>query len=297
MLQQDDLRPTKSLAAEESDNDPVDFGDVPFDGSDGDEDDDNNVMAPPDTPGAADDSLLQLSLRESDAHNLSAISGLEMDDDGDDRSKRPSQVTPRRRKRKRRKVVIDNHKTELSDDHIRNMLANTDDIVQRQVHPAESQEDADSSSQKLLEICLTRPFLADDGHLHPSLVKLFRSNFHRALDEDCEYERDEQEEPVEDVEQPRKDVGNASDDEEQEELSTILPREKGGVNNSDDVGNEPADFGDDFGSMDGEEEDDEAAPPAEDFDVAPELNSDNDQDDDAMPHGQGKSNVVLNTEY
>ena len=43
---------------------------------------------------------------------------------------------PRKRRRKRRKVVIDNHETELTNDHIRTMLQHTDDIVAVMIHPA-----------------------------------------------------------------------------------------------------------------------------------------------------------------
>ncbi|CAJ1957915.1 unnamed protein product [Cylindrotheca closterium] len=281
----------------DSDNEPVDFGDVPF----GDDDDDDDMAGPPDTPvtaggvgGGVDDSLLALSVRGSDAHNLSAISGLE---ETPDSKKRPSQVTPRRKRRKRRKVVIDNDETELSTDHIKHMIANTNDIVKRQVHPAEP-EDGEMGKQnhsKSNRISLTQPFLADDGHLHPALQKLFADNFYHALDNKCPYERQE---VSEDVEQVRKDVGSDLEDNDgDEEMSTTAARKAAAAatdnnNNDSSSDNEPADFGNDFGDMDEEEED---QPPPEDNMEVPDLDDNDEEDeDDVLNHqGQGPPDSAL----
>mmetsp|Transcript_13392 Transcript_13392/g.32256 ORF Transcript_13392/g.32256 Transcript_13392/m.32256 type:complete len:655 (+) Transcript_13392:91-2055(+) len=277
-------------AGEESDNEPADFGDIPF----GDDDDDDIMMGPPDTPGAGgnDDSLLNLSLRESDAHNLSAISGLEESPAVADANskKRPSQVTPRRRRRKRRKVIIDNDETELSTDHIKSMIANTSDIVRRQIHPAEPDEESSTLKKKKQsknnnKISLTQPFLADDGHLHPALQKLFRDNFYRALDEPCPYKRKQEEgEDEDDVEQVRRDAaGTASDLEDDEQVSTGGGEKAASADNNDNDSsdNEPADFGNDFGGdmMDDEEED--QLPPPEDNMDAPDLDDD---EEDVLNH-------------
>lgn len=251
-------------APEESDDEPVDFGDVPF----GDDDDD---MAGPDTPAAAaaDDSLLQLSVgRESDVVN---ISGLE---ESPDHKKRPSEVTPKRKRRKRRKVIIDNDETELSTEHIKNMIANTSDIVKRQVHPAEPTEEP--KKKKAKKLVLTQPFLMDQGPIHPALEKLFRQNFYRALDEPCPFEK---EQAAEDVEQVRRDGGAASDlEEDEEEVSTAAPK----AEQNDSSDNEPDDFGNDFG-MDEEED----QPPEDNMD-APDLDEEAQEEDGVLNQEQGK---------
>jgi cohesin complex subunit SCC1 len=57
------------------------------------------------------------------------------------------QQPPRRkRRRKRRKVVIDNHDTELTTEHIRSMLSNADDIVAPMPHPASLWDDRNTNS-------------------------------------------------------------------------------------------------------------------------------------------------------
>mmetsp|Transcript_7240 Transcript_7240/g.10369 ORF Transcript_7240/g.10369 Transcript_7240/m.10369 type:complete len:857 (+) Transcript_7240:255-2825(+) len=108
-----------------------------------------------------------------------------------------------RRMRKRRRIIIDNDKTQLSGDHIRNMLQDTSDIVIQNIsHPADcvpksNEEEQDPFSQpfqqKLMEHeyariitslpyekLLLRPNLADDGGLAPDLLELWIFNCSRA---------------------------------------------------------------------------------------------------------------------
>jgi len=199
--------------------DDYDFN-VPF-GEDDSEDENGNGNGNPNanananTPfGAAnlDDSALQLSRDGGTPLGANGLA-LAMDDDDENDSqanaKRLSseiaasttKPPPRKRRRKRRKVVIDNHETELTNDHIRTMLQHTDDIVAVMIHPAslwdeedhrkdyktlaleerakqqleqqQQQQDGGKSKRKRKKKngaknndpdavpCLTRPFLAD----------------------------------------------------------------------------------------------------------------------------------------
>ena len=104
-------------------------------------DDSEDEQGPAGADGAnrLDDSMLQLSHEGGSAggNNRSNLSGLD-DSPSSKRSREELEegTKPRRKRRKRRKVVIDNERTELSNEHIRNMLNDTDDIVRRMVHPA-----------------------------------------------------------------------------------------------------------------------------------------------------------------
>ena len=76
-------------------------------------------------------------------NSVANMSGLAMDDDDSatqasaSNNKRPhEEKKPRKRRRKRRKVVIDNNETELTTEHIRDMISNTDGIVRTMIHPA-----------------------------------------------------------------------------------------------------------------------------------------------------------------
>jgi len=130
--------PPNPTANDHEDN--YDFN-VPF----GDDSEDEKGASAADAFGASgnlDDSALQLS-RDGGTPLGPNTSGLAMDEDDShppSSSKRPSseQTTkpPRKRRRKRRKVIIDNHETELTNDHIRAMLQDSDTIVQPMLHPA-----------------------------------------------------------------------------------------------------------------------------------------------------------------
>jgi hypothetical protein len=240
---------------------PTDFGAIPFD-NDSEDEQEHPLQQEQQQP--QDDSLLQLSTRTSDAHDISGISGLTLEE-GEEESKKRPLTTPKRRRRKRRKVVIDNDETELSTEHIKNMITNTDDIVQRQIHPAELHAEPAAPNR----IVLTQPFLADDGHLHPALQRLWQNNFWRALEEPCSYER---EEPTDDVEHVRRDgtLSDLEDDEEEELSTTRMAKQDEGQEE------EPTDFGNDF-QMD--EEEDQVEPPEMD-----------EEDGDVLREQQGMNN-------
>lgn len=91
--------------------------------------------------------------------------------------------------RKRRRIVIDNDNTELSSEYIKEMLRDTSDLLLTPIHPASmtgSDPNAVRSTDQVIamelvenlsrEELLSRPSIADDGTLHPRLLKLFQRN-------------------------------------------------------------------------------------------------------------------------
>jgi len=93
-----------------------------------------------------------------------------------------------KKKKKKRKVVTDFDATELTSDHIRNMLADTSKIVKPVVHPAtwvpgqKKKSSFGLTDRQLLrryatvEQLLQRPALADDGQLAPELLEIWARN-------------------------------------------------------------------------------------------------------------------------
>ena len=225
-------------------NEEQDFDfNVPF----GDDDSQDEQNRPPRDPsfGASTlgDSALDLSRDTLETNNASAL-GLSMDEDlqeNNNNNKRESTAKPRKRRRKRRKVVIDNHQTELTNDHIRAMLQNTEDIVRPMLHPASVwDESGDSNTQTApktyallvleerqkqqqqqqppkrnakkqpMEIpSLTQPFLQDSNTLlHPKLQSLWKDNYWKALGQDCPYPKHQ---TADEVEALRRDQTNDDD--------------------------------------------------------------------------------------
>eukprot|EP00562_Extubocellulus_spinifer_P000324 CAMPEP_0178483070 /NCGR_PEP_ID=MMETSP0696-20121128/7046_1 /TAXON_ID=265572 /ORGANISM="Extubocellulus spinifer, Strain CCMP396" /LENGTH=820 /DNA_ID=CAMNT_0020110579 /DNA_START=151 /DNA_END=2613 /DNA_ORIENTATION=+ len=158
------------------------------------------------------DSSLQLSLdttRDGGRHSV-GIGGLDLDSDEEQGSakkagkKRGKQSDVRSTRRKRRKIIIDNDNTELTSEHIKNMLNDTSDIVQQNIpHPAdpvEAEDDTDELTDPFggynvkrrknrgivletlpNEQLLARPNIADDGCLAPELLQLWTNNAARVL--------------------------------------------------------------------------------------------------------------------
>jgi cohesin complex subunit SCC1 len=177
---------------------------------------------------------LNLSVsRDGSAGNATvAIGGLDDSQDsavkGSVGNKRAS-VAPKRRTRKRRKVVVDNDDTELPNKHIKDMLADTSDIVlQNVVHPATWVPGQDKASHKrsardLLfvhlsyEKILARPALGDDGQLAPELLALWAKNTAPVVGKPFPYElrvgANEEDESDEDesIEEPRRRQSHEAD--------------------------------------------------------------------------------------
>ena len=174
----------------EEEEEPTDFGAIPFD-------DDSEQAPPPDASHQLNDESMSRASGSGAAERLNgtAISGLEDDEDASaatGKRRTPAPTKPRRRKR--RKVIIDNENTELSNEHIKDMLANTDDIVLRQIHPAEV-EGSDDEDEDGDEMSLTQPFLAKG--LNPMLLNMWRDHYYQTTGQPCYYDRLEEEEDVE----------------------------------------------------------------------------------------------------
>lgn len=148
----------------------------------------------------ANDDESQLVDRDSGIGSLD-ISGFSVEhDDADDDDDMDSQAPPKKKKKrevgpkrmkKRRKIVIDNNMTELSSDHMKQMLKDTEDIVlQNIVHIADWSEATSSGAANRTgderqgivfrhvpcERLLARPCIGDDGGLAPELLNLWGRN-------------------------------------------------------------------------------------------------------------------------
>lgn len=162
--------------------------------------DDGDQQAPP------NDSLrLELSIDDSKDNISSGAAGAgisfgeEEDEEENKKATAASSSTDKKRKssddnqkskkkKKKRKVVTDFDATELTSDHIRNMLADTSEIVKPVVHPAtwvpgqKKKSSFGLTDRQLLrryatvEQLLQRPALADDGQLAPELLELWARN-------------------------------------------------------------------------------------------------------------------------
>lgn len=172
--------------------------------------------------GGDRDASLGLSLdttRTGDARPSIDIGGLDLSEDRGD-ILTPARVeeegspdadaskkrTPRKRRqegprrmRKRRRLVIDNDRTELTNDQIKSMLTDTGDVVlQSRMHPADYAEpegevaregvpSAPAVSDSIIlstltyDRLLTRPNLGDDGALNPELLELWQHNAARVM--------------------------------------------------------------------------------------------------------------------
>jgi hypothetical protein len=222
----------------------VDFSHVPFnDESDADEEGGPAGAA---AGGPRDDSLLQLSATDTTAGGIDTMGVSGLDESIDTTTTTTGQnkrITPppKRKRKKRRKVVIDNNSTELSNEDIKSMLADTSDIVGRQEHPAEDHDElqdtpTNNNNNKDQPVVLTRPFLADDGHLNQQLVQLWNDNFYRANDGPCPFEKRPD---AEDVEENRQEQPQEDEDASRSDLdATEFPP----ANNLDEEEEEPLDF-------------------------------------------------------
>lgn len=190
--------------------------------------DDDEEPAPPGRDSASRESL-HLSHQQDDSLSRVSVGGLDVSN---------NTVTPKKRKRsstrprKRRKVVIDNENTELTTQHIRNMLADTSDLVQENVHPSAWVPDKESvkngsmrhmqSNRDLLlqhlsyERLFCRPGVGDDGQLAPALLDLWADNTAVISGKPSPYvmrqEQDKDAESLEDVEVARQERDSLPDD-------------------------------------------------------------------------------------
>jgi hypothetical protein len=250
--------------------DDTDFGNNPFD-------DEEDVARPP----AGRESSINMSIQQDDSLSHGgglSVGGLDVSNDNTatppNRRKRAS-VGPKKM-RKRRKVVIDNENTELSNQHIKNMLADTSDIVQHRMHPSawipgqEASTHTRSDKDLLFahlsyEKLFTRPALGDDGQLAPELLELWGRNTAPILGKPFPYRMRQQtdesmEEDIEATRQQRQSVGGEGEPAREEEEQDDFP---------------PPDDQDEFPREDEEQMvwDDEAMPPQDDSGFANDMDA------------------------
>lgn len=125
-----------------------------------------------------DTSTLDMELSPSPQRNGASIGGLQVSPE-QPKNKRKQAVGPKRM-RKRRKVVVDNEQTELSSEHIKAMLKETEDIcLSGNWHPADWAGDSEKPrAMDLLAILpyeklMGRPHLGDDGGLAKELLTVW----------------------------------------------------------------------------------------------------------------------------
>ena len=305
---------------EQEEDEPMDFAHVAFPDDDDEEEEEEDqkqhaTMTKTNTKN--DSSLLRLSMEDGtpDISGLASPPGLDESHQDDDNERNQEDGQPRTnathkrtapdnnnnkdpkppKRRKRRKVIIDNDHIELSNEHIKAMLADTSDLVRRMRHPSDHamlDDDEDFDIDKTTRTAaafvpiLTQPFLADDGHLHSDLLELWHNNFYRALDRPCPFELRRRQETPDDVEHARRGV-EEEDDNDDEEISQSSSNGKA---------NRPSVFNNllQEEEEDNEEPDDFAPPPMDDDDeeedpLNPTMDSEEDDDDeeevDTLLHG------------
>jgi cohesin complex subunit SCC1 len=251
--------------------DETDFGNIPFD------DEEDAVR-----PTAGRESSINMSIQQDDSlsHNGGlSVGGLDLSNDTavatPPKSRKRASVGPKRM-RKRRKVVIDNENTELSNQHIKNMLADTSDIVQHRMHPSawipgqEASTHTRSDKDLLFaylsyEKLFTRPALGDDGQLAPELLELWARNTAPILGKPLNYrmrqdadESMEDDEEIETARQQRQSVGGEGEPVREEEDENDFP---------------PPDDQDEFPRQEDEPMvwDDDAVPPQDDSGFANDM--------------------------
>ena len=186
------------------------------------------------------ESLLSLDGTTTPAKGGASIGGLEDDDDDlqskEGSSSKRSAPPPQRKRKKRRKVIVDNDQTELSNEHIKNMLKHTEDLIRTDMVPpnqrsararalhnktkfsstAFSKKNKNKNHKRGLgggkgvkanKPRLARPFLDNDDSfpLAPQLAALWEANHYRILGKPRPFRllQVEQEQEEQQVEQAR----------------------------------------------------------------------------------------------
>lgn len=215
-------------------------------------DDDGGAIPPiqiaPGSVEPQDSTLVSPQSDHEERDKSLTIGGL--DADLEDELITPKKVTPRKRRestgpkrrRKRRRVAIDNDMTELSSEHIKNMLRDTGDIVmEHRVHPADyvvntEDDNAVSYAQQpwklrrgeatsaisslSYERLLARPNIADDGALAPQLLNLWIRNASRLEGKSFPFEM-RGEAGVEQLEEREEEAKEQAEDEPEDNLEDV----------------------------------------------------------------------------
>jgi hypothetical protein len=223
------------------------------------DDDDHQVIMDDDD----DDSNLarrrrSLYLSEQNSEGNHNDIGISFDASIEDRDHAP-EAAIRRPPRKRRKIVTDDGRTELSNDHIRAMLADTSDICRgnddgEMLHPVTwmgrtpsailgaAEDDLVRRNRRLLwtslnppERLFCRPSLADDGYMSSELIELWSRNcgpilslpFRYELKIDEENEKVDEEEEEQEIEEARLDQDASNHHDESEDNPFPQPDDAG----------------------------------------------------------------------
>ena len=229
-------------------------------------DDDDDAMMPFDDDDEPHRPSLNLTT-QTDSTGPASIGGLDHGDSLDHSRKRSSMTQPRAKKR--RKIVIDNDHTELSNEHIKAMLAHTGDTLVEPLHPSTATAGSASTAVPRLpfDVLLTRPSLADDGHLAPELLEVWKRNTAKVAGKPFAYPLMEDDDDDDSMEEVRRNEsqGEVTDNE------PPLPLE--------------------------EDEDDEPPMPFDDDDAAMPPPDDDDEEyplvDSPMKHSTGSSSVEI----
>jgi cohesin complex subunit SCC1 len=171
------------------------------------DDENNNIMMQIDDEGlqVLQHDAVQQTPSELENKRRSSVSGLNEESPTEQRSivteeneAQDRRSAAKRRAAKKRRIIIDNDSTELTSEHIREMLRDTSDIViQDRVHPADWVDGGHKRrrhcqrnrfgriiSPAVLQMSwdqlLLRPCIADDGFLCPELLELWQRNMRRS---------------------------------------------------------------------------------------------------------------------
>ena len=188
---------------QDDEQEPMDMAAVPFD-----DDDDEQQPQIDDQPQDVSGLLDPSSVVQNDTSGVS-IGGLVDDEssllsssnnnNNNNNNRRPAPTPIRQRPRKRRKVVIDNDATELSNDHIKSMIAHTNDLRMASSHPADWNPLIGASTTATTTSRppplpsnnhLWRPFLAQHNDAcHPALIDLWDHSYYQVLERPCPFVR------------------------------------------------------------------------------------------------------------
>jgi hypothetical protein len=217
---------------------------------------------------------LSLSNEDDSLEANPNVGGLEEEEEEEVASTKKRKAEKPKKARKRRKIVIDDDKTELSNQHIHDMLADTSDIVrQDDFHPAtwvpgmENQVPTEKTDRELLytylsyEKLFTRPSLGDDGLLAPELLALWARNAAPVLGKPFPYKMRDAAAPQEEEEESDQEVARQEESIEGEQMEVEPP--------ANDFSPQPPQDDDEFPPQDDDEQpvpfdDDDAMAPAMD---------------------------------
>jgi hypothetical protein len=207
---------------DQEDDEPMDMAAVPFD------EDDEPEEQLQDVSGLDPSSLSGVGVVPPQLQEAPGVSIGGLADDESLSSNKRQPAPAKNKPRKRRKVVIDNDATELSNDHIKSMIANTGDLQLAKSHPADwnpGMDNANTNISRPQEVRnkndLWRPFLAQHGACHPALQDLWDQSYYQVLERPCPFAKKKQQEEQEQVEDGSIEETRRQPDEQSEQSETM----------------------------------------------------------------------------